>query len=113
MYGTYWCRYCDMQRQLFGKEAWSKVPYVECDGRCVGSQPAKCEAAGVEGFPEWILPDGRHISGLLDLDRLEAVAAATKSAVSPSPQPAKGIAVQLAMPRCDDCKVGERVPLSQ
>ena len=25
MYGTYWCPFCDLQRQEFGKDAWATV----------------------------------------------------------------------------------------
>lgn len=75
MYGTYWCSYCDAQRQFFGKQAWAKVPYVECDAAGAGGQLGKCEAAGIRSFPEWALPGGRHLSGLLTLESLEAALA--------------------------------------
>jgi len=30
MYGAYWCPHCSRQKELFGREAWSYVDYVEC-----------------------------------------------------------------------------------
>ena len=36
------CRFCDQQRQLFGKTAWPRVPAYECDPRGTKAQPAKC-----------------------------------------------------------------------
>ena len=30
MYGAYWCPHCAHQKELFGAEAWSLIPYVEC-----------------------------------------------------------------------------------
>lgn len=107
-YGTYWCRYCDMQRQLFGEQAWGKVPYVECDPRCKGAQAGKCTSAGVEAYPEWVSADGRHFPGFLTLDRLEEMlaekpAAAGKAASGPVVLPMPGSpGAELA---CEDCNV--------
>lgn len=110
MYGTWWCGFCDAQRQLFGQQAWAKVPYVECDPRAAGAELKKCQAAGIQAFPEWVLPDGRHFSGLLQLDKLEALSievsrgsgsrddSSTRTTVLPMPG-AAGAA-------CEDCKVG-------
>ena len=30
MYGAYWCPHCQHQKELFGKEAWALIDYVEC-----------------------------------------------------------------------------------
>mmetsp|Transcript_36346 Transcript_36346/g.114760 ORF Transcript_36346/g.114760 Transcript_36346/m.114760 type:complete len:231 (+) Transcript_36346:157-849(+) len=58
MYGAFWCSHCFNQRQLFGKEAQSNLPYVECypDGFKRGEPMLEaCEAAGIEGFPTWVI----------------------------------------------------------
>ena len=30
MYGAFWCPHCSRQKELFGKEAWKYISYVEC-----------------------------------------------------------------------------------
>ena len=61
MYGAYWCPHCYEQEQLFGKQAWKKVTYIECAADAVKKpQPKVCERAGVKGFPTW------SIGGKLD-----------------------------------------------
>lgn len=105
MYGTWWCRFCDAQRQLFGQQAWALVPYVECDARSPVGDPGECDVAGVEAFPEWVLPDGSHQRGLLSLDVLEDVlfpkgsfaSGKTANSVTVLPMPDEG--------NCEDCKL--------
>ncbi|MGB8700991.1 MAG: vitamin K epoxide reductase family protein, partial [Thermosynechococcaceae cyanobacterium] len=53
MYGAYWCPHCHDQKQLFGKEAFAKVNYIECDPKGPNPKPDLCKAAKVEGFPTW------------------------------------------------------------
>ena len=53
MYGSFWCPHCQRQKEMFGREAWSRMKYVECDGRGVDGQPAVCLAKGINGFPTW------------------------------------------------------------
>jgi uncharacterized membrane protein len=62
MYGAYWCSHCYEQKQLFGKQAWAKVNYIECGEDAIKNppQPAVCKQAGVKGFPTW------EINGKLD-----------------------------------------------
>ncbi len=62
MYGAYWCSHCHEQKQLFGKQAWAKVNYVECAEDAIKNppQPEVCKQAGVKGFPTW------EINGKLD-----------------------------------------------
>jgi len=115
MYGTWWCGFCDAQRQTFGREAWAQVPYVECDPRAAGSQPMKCQEAGIQGFPEWVLPSGRHVNGLKDMDAFDdLLATETKSGggrTSPSTVlPMPGSAADGAA--CEDCKVGDSLAAS-
>jgi len=110
MYGAYWCRFCDLQRQLFGREAWNKVPYVECDERSAGARPALCDSVGIKGFPEWVLPDGRHVGGILSLERLESLMGETEASGTSGESPARTTgSTALAMPgvACEDCKIGE------
>lgn len=39
MYGAYWCPHCHTQQELFGKEAFSAITYIECDPRGKEAQP--------------------------------------------------------------------------
>eukprot|EP00245_Coleochaete_scutata_P005636 TRINITY_DN19310_c0_g1_i1.p1 TRINITY_DN19310_c0_g1~~TRINITY_DN19310_c0_g1_i1.p1 ORF type:complete len:411 (+),score=62.47 TRINITY_DN19310_c0_g1_i1:86-1318(+) len=72
MYGAFWCSHCYEQKQMFGREAMKYVEYVECypDGyrRGVQLDPA-CEAAGVEGFPTWVV-NGKVLPGERSLEEL-------------------------------------------
>ena len=71
MYGAYWCPHCQQQKQAFGAAA-SRLPYVECDPRGAGANPAACQAAGVRAFPTWVI-NGQTIEGAIspvDLARL-------------------------------------------
>mmetsp|Transcript_10456 Transcript_10456/g.14777 ORF Transcript_10456/g.14777 Transcript_10456/m.14777 type:complete len:286 (-) Transcript_10456:110-967(-) len=54
MYGAYWCPHCQNQREIFGREAWSNVLYVECSVRGYGYDPTKIPK-DVNGFPTWKL----------------------------------------------------------
>lgn len=64
MYGAAWCSHCQNEKQAFG-DAFRLVPYVECP-----DEPAQCLAAGVNGYPTWIFPDGRVLEGEQGLVRL-------------------------------------------
>lgn len=52
-YGAFWCPHCYDQKQLFGKEAFAIIDYVECDPKGKNPRPQLCQQAGIEGFPTW------------------------------------------------------------
>jgi hypothetical protein len=62
MYGAWWCPHCQNQKDLFGT-AFNYVNYVECSPGGTKTMSAECRAAGVEGYPTWILNDGTKLSG--------------------------------------------------
>ena len=68
-YGAYWCPHCYDQKQLFGKEAFSKVDYVECipDGKNPRTQ--LCQEAGIQSFPTWEI-NGKQYPGTQTLQEL-------------------------------------------
>jgi hypothetical protein len=68
-YGAFWCPHCFEQKQLFGKEAFGEVTYVECDPQGVAPKPQLCKDAGIEGFPSWEIK-GQLYSGTQTLDKL-------------------------------------------
>ncbi|PSB48856.1 hypothetical protein C7B80_03835 [Cyanosarcina cf. burmensis CCALA 770] len=68
-YGGFWCPHCHDQKQLFGQEAVKDVPYVECDPKGNNPQTARCQAAGVQGFPTWVI-NGQTVTGTQSLSEL-------------------------------------------
>ncbi len=52
-YGAFWCPHCHDQKQLFGKQAFAIIDYVECDPKGKNPRPQLCEQAGIKGFPTW------------------------------------------------------------
>ena len=84
-YGAYWCRYCDEQRRLLGKQASAAVAYVECDPGGLGAAPGLCKAAKIGAYPTWAAPDGRLFSGVRSLDDLEVLAGLRKAAPAKKP----------------------------
>jgi uncharacterized membrane protein len=63
-YGASWCAHCQEQKRLFGASA-SRLPYIECSPSGPnGPQLRSCSAAGVRGYPTWVI-DGRSYSGVV------------------------------------------------
>ena len=76
MYGAFWCSHCYDQKQIFGKEAMSEFPYVECfpNGWKQGVEMAPaCKAAKLEGFPTWVISGSEKLEGAQSLENLQAV----------------------------------------
>lgn len=70
MYSAYWCPHCHDQKQLFGKEATGKIPYVECAPDGKNSQAAVCQAVPeVTGYPTWEV-NGQFLEGAQSLEVL-------------------------------------------
>ena len=66
MYGTEWCPHCKNQKASFGN-SFQYVDYVDCD-----RNKAKCLAAGVRGYPTWII-DGEKYPGEQQLYKLSSL----------------------------------------
>jgi hypothetical protein len=72
-YGSWSCPACFRQMNLFGQQAGSTVPYVECrQPKKRPQQAADCESAAIRAFPTWVMPDGRRREGLQSLDALSS-----------------------------------------
>jgi hypothetical protein len=69
MYGAYWCSHCFNQKQLFGKEAWPKVNYIECAADAPGAQTKVCDQAKIKGYPTWEI-NGRQYPGTMSMFKL-------------------------------------------
>jgi protein-disulfide isomerase len=72
MYGAYWCSHCYDQKQTFGKEAFAKIPYLECSKDGVNSQYKVCKDRKLEGYPTWEI-NGKLYPGEQELEELEDV----------------------------------------
>jgi hypothetical protein len=68
-YGAWWCPACFKQKNLFGKEAGNRLPYVECDKGEPGRE--RCRAAAIQAYPTWELR-GRRLEGVQTLRELKA-----------------------------------------
>ena len=71
-YGAFWCPHCYDQKQLFGKEAFSRVNYIECAPEGKNPQPQACDRAGVKSYPTWEI-NGEIYRGTQSLDKLAEV----------------------------------------
>lgn len=71
-YGAWWCPHCSDQKELFGKDALSYVPYTECAPESGQGQTPACREAGITNYPTWDV-GGQRIVGprpLAELARL-------------------------------------------
>jgi glutaredoxin len=60
MYGTTWCKYCQMQKGLFGN-SFKHINFVDCD-----KNRQECIAAGVNAYPTWRI-NGKNYVGVQQL----------------------------------------------
>lgn len=70
LYGAYWCGHCMNQKEMFGKEAFKKINYTECDPAGPDANPKLCEEKKVKYFPAWELPDGSMSFGEMTMEKL-------------------------------------------
>ena len=64
MYGADWCPHCQEEKVAFGN-SFRLVPYVECP-----NEPQKCLAAGIDGYPTWIFPDGKRLEDRQGIEKI-------------------------------------------
>lgn len=69
MYGAYWCPYCHKQQELFGKQAFTTLTYIECDPKGKNAQPDLCKAANIKAYPSWEIR-GKYYTGMQSLEKL-------------------------------------------
>tara|TARA_Y100001968_G_scaffold49997_2_gene40419 strand:+ start:8251 stop:9195 length:945 start_codon:yes stop_codon:yes gene_type:complete len=69
MYFAYWCKYCALQKELFGKEAVQKLTLIECAEDGQNNQNLLCKEKGISSYPSWEI-NGKITSGALPLDEL-------------------------------------------
>ena len=69
MYFAYWCHYCALQKELFGKEASARLKLVECAEDGKNNQRQLCEEKGIMQYPSWEI-NGKITSGALPLEEI-------------------------------------------
>jgi uncharacterized membrane protein/glutaredoxin len=71
MYSAYWCPHCHDQKQLFGRQAFRNINYVECDPAGQNSQAQLCQdnAQNITGYPTWEIK-GQYYNGTKTLTQL-------------------------------------------
>lgn len=69
-YGAFWCPHCHEQKVLFGDDAVTELPYVECSNPDKQSQTQVCIDAGITGYPTWEFNGGKRLNGVVSLDKL-------------------------------------------
>ena len=67
MYGAFWCPHCSRQKELFGREAWKYIDYVECSPKGYRSKFATCIDQKVDGYPTWKFGNGKEQGGEMEL----------------------------------------------
>ena len=67
MYGAFWCPHCKRQKELFGREAWKYINYVECAPKGYGANPVVCLQKEVDGYPTWVFRDKTVLGGEREL----------------------------------------------
>jgi hypothetical protein len=70
VYTAFWCPHCHAQLSMFGAEAATVLQPIECDPQGKNAQPQLCQDAKIQGFPTWILKDGRRYAGAQSLGAL-------------------------------------------
>jgi len=71
MYGTFWCPYCNRQKQLF-QDAVSRLTIIECDPNGANAKPELCSQANVSSYPSWEI-NGQLYRGMRSLDELAQI----------------------------------------
>jgi uncharacterized membrane protein len=71
-YGAYWCSHCYEQKQALGREAMSRIPYVECSKEGRNPQAELCKEKKIPGYPTWEIR-GTLYPGERALDELEEI----------------------------------------
>jgi hypothetical protein len=68
-FSAFWCPHCYEQKQLFGKEAFAEINYIECDPNGENPQTKLCQDTGIQGFPTWQIK-GQLYPGVQQLEKL-------------------------------------------
>jgi hypothetical protein len=70
--GSLRCSHCYDQKLAFGKEAFAKIPYIECSKDGIDEQNGLCKEKNVPGYPTWEI-NGKLYPGEQALEELEEI----------------------------------------
>lgn len=68
LYVTHRCGWCARQKKVFG-EAARHLTYIECADKKTRRITPRCRAAGIRGFPTWII-EGKKSPGFKSPEKL-------------------------------------------
>jgi glutaredoxin len=69
-YGAWWCPHCHEQKELFGKQAFKLIRYVECaNANQPRQQKSMCSRANIRAYPTWRIK-GKTFEGVQSLETL-------------------------------------------
>jgi hypothetical protein len=66
MYGTSWCKFCNKQKEMFGK-SFKYVNFIDCD-----ANKALCLTENIKSYPTWII-NGTNYVGKKPLNYLASL----------------------------------------
>lgn len=66
MYGTSWCKYCNLQKEDFGN-SFDNVNFVDCD-----KDKSRCNLAKIEAYPTWTYRQEKF-NGKQSLEKLSEI----------------------------------------
>ena len=69
MYGGYRCPHCFREKELFGRQAFKLIDYVECDPSTSSARVDLCKAANIREYPTWEI-GGKFYPGEANLEVL-------------------------------------------
>jgi glutaredoxin len=85
-YGAWWCPHCHEQKQLFGKQAFQLIRYVECADRDrPKQQKTACANLSIRAYPTWRI-NGKSFEGVQSLEDLATLSGYRGSRNFPKPQ---------------------------
>ena len=75
-YGAFWCPHCQATNKMFGKSK-KLLPYVECSTPDGKGQTQACKDKNITGYPTWVFPDGKILTGERTLEELATASGCT------------------------------------
>ena len=72
LYGAYFCPHSKAQRDDFGREAFAKIPYLECTADGQDSQLELCKEKGIRSVPTWEI-NGKLFVGQRTLEQMQQI----------------------------------------
>lgn len=68
-YGTFWCKFCNEQKKMFGSSQ-KLLPYTECSTADGQSQNQTCIEKEIKSYPTWEFADGSRLTGVIPFEQL-------------------------------------------